>query len=99
MTAIPSEPPTCRAEFSTAEPTPALSTATALIAAAVTGVIVSAHPDAADQQAGQQRPEALVRAELRVVEEHQREQRHAAADEPARADAVGQRARRAARSG
>ena len=40
MTAIPSEPPTCRAEFSTAEPTPALSTATALIAAAVTGVIV-----------------------------------------------------------
>ena len=43
ITAIPSDPPTWRAEFRTAEPTPALSTGTALIAAAVTGVIVSAH--------------------------------------------------------
>ena len=86
ITAIPSEPPTWRDEFSTAEPTPALSTGTALIAAAVVGVIVKRHPDAADQQPGQDRPEALVRAELRVVEEHHREQRHAAADEPARAD-------------
>ena len=44
MTAIPSEPPTCRIEFSTAEPTPALSTGTELMAAAVVGVIVSAIP-------------------------------------------------------
>src|SRR5581483_9001955 len=44
MTAIPSAPPTCRDEFSTAEPTPALSTATALIAAAVSGVIVEPMP-------------------------------------------------------
>jgi hypothetical protein len=44
ITAIPSDPPTWRAEFRTAEPTPALSTATALIAAAVSGVIVEPIP-------------------------------------------------------
>ena len=44
MTAMPSEPPTWREQLSTAEPTPALSTATAPIAAAVVGVIASAIP-------------------------------------------------------
>jgi hypothetical protein len=44
ITAMPSDPPTCRIELSTAEPTPALSTGTELIAAAVVGVIVSAIP-------------------------------------------------------
>ena len=44
MIAIPSEPPTWRMLFRTAEPTPALSTSTDPIAAAVVGVIVSAIP-------------------------------------------------------
>ena len=44
ITAMPSEPPICREEFSTAEPTPALSTGTEPIAAAVAGVITSAMP-------------------------------------------------------
>ena len=42
--AIPIEPPTWRDELSTAEPTPALSTGTELIAAAALGVITSAMP-------------------------------------------------------
>jgi hypothetical protein len=42
--AIPSEPPTWRMLFSTAEPTPAWSRGTELIAAAVVGVIVNAMP-------------------------------------------------------
>ena len=42
--AIPSEPPTWRMLFRTAEPTPAWSRGTELIAAAVVGVIVSAMP-------------------------------------------------------
>ena len=52
MTAIPSEPPTCRPELSTAEPTPALSTGTALIAAAVTGVIVRPIPKPPSRRPG-----------------------------------------------
>ena len=42
--AIPSEPPTWRMLFSTAEPTPALSTGTEPMAAAVVGVIASDMP-------------------------------------------------------
>ena len=44
MTAIPSEPPTWRPLFRTAEPTPALSTGTEPMAAAVIGVITIAMP-------------------------------------------------------
>ena len=39
MTAMPREPPTCRIELSTADPTPALATGTERITAAVAGVI------------------------------------------------------------
>ena len=42
--AIPTEPPTCRIAFSTAEPTPDLCTGTARIAAAAVGVIAIAIP-------------------------------------------------------
>ena len=45
MIAMPSEPPTWRNAFSTAEPTPALSTGTDPIAVAVVGVIASAIPN------------------------------------------------------
>ena len=44
MIAMPSEPPTWRMLLITAEPTPALSTGTELIAAAVVGAIVIAIP-------------------------------------------------------
>ena len=44
MSAMPSEPPTWRKLFSTPEPTPALSTGTDPIAAAVVGVIAIAIP-------------------------------------------------------
>ena len=44
MIAIPSEPPTWRMLFSTAEPTPALSRGTEAIAVAVTGAIVTDMP-------------------------------------------------------
>ena len=44
MIAIPSDPPIWRNVFSTPEPTPALSTGTAPIAAAVIGVIVNDIP-------------------------------------------------------
>ena len=44
ITAIPIVPPIWRAQFSTAEPTPALSTGTLLVAAAALGVMVSAMP-------------------------------------------------------
>src|SRR4029450_1543787 len=44
MIAIPSEPPTWRALLITADPTPALSTGTELIAAVVVGAIVMAIP-------------------------------------------------------
>ena len=44
MRAMPSEPPTWRMLFRTADPTPALSTGTEPIAAAVVGVIVNAMP-------------------------------------------------------
>ena len=44
ITAIPSEPPTWRMLLMTAEPTPALSTGTEPIAAAVVGVITRAMP-------------------------------------------------------
>ena len=47
---MPTEPPTCRDEFSTAEPTPALSTGTPLIAAAALGVIDERHADPADDE-------------------------------------------------
>ncbi len=42
--AMPSEPPTCRMLFRTADPTPALSTGTELIAVAVVGLIDIAMP-------------------------------------------------------
>ena len=54
--AIPSEPPTWRTLFSTAEPTPALSGRTDRIAAAVVGAIVSRHADAAEDHRRQERP-------------------------------------------
>ena len=57
MTAMPSEPPTWRMLLMTAEPTPALSTGTDPIAAAVVGVIVRRHPDAAEKQARDDVPE------------------------------------------
>ena len=44
INAIPTEPPTWRKALSTAEPTPALSTDTAFMAAALAGVITSAMP-------------------------------------------------------
>ena len=59
--AMPSDPPTCLMLFSTAEPTPALSMGTEPMAAAVVGVIASDMPDAAEEQAGQDVPEARVR--------------------------------------
>jgi hypothetical protein len=50
--AMPSEPPTCRIAFSTADPTPAFSTGTARIAAAEVGVIVSDMPSPPSTSAG-----------------------------------------------
>jgi PAP2 superfamily len=44
ISAIPSEPPTCREEFRTAEPTPALSAETPLMAAAEAGVMTAGMP-------------------------------------------------------
>ncbi len=44
MIATPIVPPTCRAQFSTADPTPALSTGTLRVAAAALGVMVSDMP-------------------------------------------------------
>ena len=52
MTAIPSEPPTWRMLFSTAEPTPALSTGTACMAVAVVGAIDIAIPAPPIRSAG-----------------------------------------------
>src|SRR6266571_3713855 len=52
MIAIPSEPPTCRMLLMTAEPTPALSTGTDAIAAAVVGAITVAIPTPPTSRAG-----------------------------------------------
>src|SRR6266545_1761612 len=52
MIAIPSEPPTWRMLFSTAEPTPALSGRTELIAAAVVGAIAADIPTPPSSIAG-----------------------------------------------
>jgi hypothetical protein len=52
MSAIPSEPPTWRKLLRTPEPTPALSTGTAPIAAAVIGDIVIAIPTPPTTMAG-----------------------------------------------
>ena len=68
ISAMPIEPPTWRALFSTAEPTPALSTARRRVAAAALGVIVSAMPTPPSSSAGQQVPERRVDAEPREVE-------------------------------
>ena len=89
MIAIPSEPPTWRMLFSTAEPTPALSTADGAHRRRRHRRHRSRHPDPAEQQAGQERPEALVRAELRVVEQRARRaascrRRRASASRPGR---------------
>ena len=54
ITAMPIEPPTCRSAFSTAEPTPALSTGTERVAAAALGVIVSAMPTPPTSRRGQE---------------------------------------------
>ena len=52
MIATPSEPPTWRMLFSTPDPTPALSTGTEPIAAAVVGVIAIAIPAPPTRRAG-----------------------------------------------
>ena len=52
MTAIPVEPPTWRAAFSTAEPTPDLSTGTERTAAAALGVMTSDIPAPPTKSAG-----------------------------------------------
>ena len=59
ITAMPIAPPTWRKLFSTPEPTPALSTGTAPIAAAVIGDIVRAIPTPPSSIAGSsvQKPE------------------------------------------
>ena len=72
---MPSEPPTWRALFSTAEPTPALSRLTELIAAAVVGVIVRRHADPAEHHCGQQIPEVGVDAQQREDDERQADER------------------------
>jgi hypothetical protein len=48
------------------------------------------HPDAAEQHAGCQVPEALVHAEPGEVQQLRGEQRHTAGEQPARSDAVGE---------
>ncbi len=52
MSAIPVDPPTWRQAFSTADPTPALATGTARIAAAELGVIVIDMPKPPSTSAG-----------------------------------------------
>ena len=52
MMAIPSEPPTWREAFNTADPTPDLSTGTLRVAAAALGVMVSAMPTPPTRNAG-----------------------------------------------
>ena len=89
ISAIPTEPPICRAEFSTAEPTPALSLVTPLIAAAALGVITSAMPTPPISIAGSSVQVPLLDAQAREVEELRGEQRHPCAHQPARAEAVG----------
>ena len=91
MIAMPSEPPTWRMLFRTAEPTPALSRRTEPIAAAVVGVIVRRHPDAAEDHRREERPEAssLDAMRRRAASETETRQQPAA-DERARADPVGQ---------
>ena len=89
--AIPSEPPTWRALFSTAEPTPALSRWTEPIAAAVVGVIVIAMPTPPMIIAGQERPEASSPVEsCEKIDERDRDEEQPAADERPRAEPVGQ---------
>ena len=59
MIAIPSEPPTWRMLFKTADPTPALSTGTDPMAAAVVGVIANDMPTPPTSSAGR-RPQKFV---------------------------------------
>ena len=89
MIAIPSEPPTWRMLFSTAEPTPAWSRGTELIAAAVVGVIVSAMPTPAEERPGRIAQKVEPVSSREKMEQRDGEQEHPAADQPARAEAVG----------
>ena len=94
MIAIPSEPPTWRKLFSTAEPTPALSTGTEPIAAAVVGVIVSAMPKPPSDQPGEDVPEGRVHGPgARRSGASRATSSRPVADQPARADPVGELAR------
>ena len=80
ISAIPSEPPTCREELRTAEPTPALSTGTPLSPAAVAGVIAAAMPMPPRSIAGHEGPVALFGPEPREVQELRRDEQHPAGD-------------------
>ena len=100
MIAIPSEPPTCRMLFSTAEPTPALSRAHRGHRGRGGRRHRQRHADAADQHRRQEAAEVSRARPCREKRKSEhREQDHPAADEPARARPGRRSARRAARSG
>ena len=88
MIAMPSEPPTWRDAFSTAEPTPALSTGTLARRGRRARRHRQRHADAADEERREEVPERRVQAEPREVEELDRDEHHARRHQPARADAV-----------
>ena len=90
MIAIPSEPPTWRMLFSTAEPTPALSGLTELIAAAVTGAIAADIPTPPSSIPGKSPQKLACVPELREDEHRAGENHHPGRDQRARADLVGE---------
>ena len=90
ITAMPSEPPTCRIALITAEPTPALSTGTEPIAAAVVGAIVSPIPRPPTTRPGTIDQKVELSSSVPKSSSETGEQGHPGADQPARADPVGQ---------
>ena len=79
ITAIPSAPPTWRTLFRTAEPTPALSTGTEPIAAAVIGVITIAIPNPPMRSPGKTSQKFEVWSSRGEDQERDREEHHPAA--------------------
>ena len=82
MIATPIVPPTWRALFSTAEPTPALSTGTLRVAAAALGVMVSDIPTPPMMSAGRSSKKDASAPEAREDDELDREEDHPAVMSP-----------------
>jgi hypothetical protein len=88
ITAMPSAPPTWRMLFRTADPTPALSTGTEPIAAAVVGVITIAIPNPPTRRPGRTSQKFEVCVEPREDQERGCKEDHPAAHEPPRTNPV-----------